>query len=79
MRMQTNYYGDGRKEHVTDDGRKWREATQAQLVRLAPDALVFLMGSSEPKPRSHFDGYCLAGGYPLLPGLAALFPVYVEA
>ncbi len=79
MKMETLYYGDGSVVRKTEDGRKWREASQAELARLEPDALVFMAGSGEPKPVSHYDGYYLAGGYPFLLGIACLLPVYVEA
>ena len=78
--MKTSYRGSGptfRVVHETEDGRRWREATPKELAEIGPDALVF-MGRGEPHPASDYTGYCFAGGYPFLPALAALLPVYVE-
>lgn len=80
--IETRYYGSGRTEHVTpEDGAHWREATPAELHRLLredPWHRVIVGVRGQAVPACHFSGMVLAGGYPFLPGIAALIPVYAE-
>lgn len=63
---------------VMDDGTVWREATRQELADAAPDLPVMLSLGREPVPAGKFADLRFPGGYPFLPGFAALRPVYVQ-
>lgn len=64
---------------VADDGSVWRAATPEELAEAPGDLEIYwgTMGTS-PGHVSDYAGLVLSGNYPLLPGIAALRPVWVR-